>query len=293
MKVRLITAAVLLCILVPVLLTSGTLIFPLVAAFFCTAGVFEMLRCLGTHKNLAIAIPSYCLSVGLPIGLIPFCGLAEGITLKPLTLEKATHYLLLVLGVLVLYFFFMMAAAVFGRRSFAFADVAASFATTFYVTMAFVAIPMVRFGESGEYYYLLCFLGPWISDSFAYFTGYFFGRHKLIPEISPKKTVEGAVGALIFTAAFYVLFGLIIRNVAESAPNLVALAILGLLVSFVSQLGDLIASLIKREHDVKDYSRIFPGHGGVMDRFDSIVAAAPLLLIACTVDSFFGLSLFL
>lgn len=293
MKQRLITAAVLLCILVPVLLTSGTLIFPIVAAFFCVAAVFEMLRCLGTHKNLAIAIPSYAIAIGLPLGLWPYCGLGEGINIAELSTDRALTYLLLIFGILVFYFFLMVAAAVFGRRSYSFTDVTSSFAMAFYITLAFVAIPMVRFGTGGEYYYLLCFLGPWITDSFAYFTGYFFGKHKLIPEISPKKTVEGAIGGVVFCSAFYVLFGVIVGIVSGHTPNLVALAVLGVIVSVVSQLGDLIASLIKRDRGVKDYSNIFPGHGGVMDRFDSIIAAAPILLIACTVDSYFRLNLLL
>lgn len=293
MKQRLITAGVLLCILAPVLLTSGTFIFPIVAAFFCVAAVFEMLRCLGTHKNLAIAIPSYCIAIGLPLGLWPYCGLAEGISIQPLNINRAILYLLLIFGITVFYFFLMIAAAVFGRRSYSFTDVTSSFAMVFYITLAFVAIPLVRFGTGGEYYYLLCFLGPWITDSFAYFTGYFFGRHKLIPEISPKKTVEGAVGGVVSCAAFYVLFGVVVANVSGHTPSLIALAVLGVVVSIVSQLGDLIASLIKRDRDVKDYSNIFPGHGGVMDRFDSIIAAAPILLIACTVDSYLGLNLLL
>ena len=275
MKQRLITAAVLLCILAVVLLTSGTVCFPFVAAFFCTAAVFEMLRCLGTHKNPAIAIPSYALSIGLPLGLLPYCGVGEGINLLPLDIQRAMLYLLIIFCVVVFYFFLLVAAAVFGHRSYSFTDVTSSFAMVFYITIAFVAIPMVRFGQGGEYYYLLCFLGPWI------------------PEISPKKTVEGAIGGVVFCALFYVLFGVIITAVTEHTPNLIALGVLGLVVAVVSQLGDLVASLIKRDRGIKDYSNIFPGHGGVMDRFDSIIAAAPILFIACTVDAYFGLNLLL
>lgn len=289
MKQRLITAAVLLCILVPVLLTSGTMIFPIVAAFFCTAAVFEMLRCLGTHKNLAIAIPSYCLSIGLPLGLLLFFKGENGINMPILNIGNALSYLLLVFGILVFYFFLMVAAAVFGRRSYSFNDVTSSFAMVFYITLAFIAIPMVRYSEGGEYYYLLCFLGPWISDSFAYFVGYFFGKHKLIPEISPKKTVEGAVGGLIGCSACYVLFGVVVNLVSGRTPNLIVLAVLGIIISVVSQLGDLIASLIKRDRGVKDYSNIFPGHGGVMDRFDSAIAVMPVMYLLMSSSSAFTL----
>jgi phosphatidate cytidylyltransferase len=292
MKQRLITAGVLLCVLAVVLLTSGTVVFPFVASFFCAFAVFEMQRCLGTHKKLQIMIPSMLLAI-----VLPFCTLfvspRDGLMMTEASVNARAMYLLAFVGAFVVYMFFLFAAAVFGRRSVSFSEVATAYLTTFYITMAFAAIPLVRFGANGQYYYLLCFLGPWITDSFAYFTGVFFGRHKLIPEISPKKTIEGSIGGIVFCVASFVVFGLIIGGMTGSTPNYLVLGALGFLVAVVSQLGDLLASLIKREHDVKDYSNIFPGHGGVMDRFDSVIAAAPLLLIACTLDSLLPINLLL
>lgn len=290
MKQRLITAGVLLCVLAVVLLTSGTVAFPLVASFFCAFAVFEMQRCLGTLQKPQIFVPSMLLAITLPLGTL-LVGGAEGWIMKTATVNARAMFLLAFVGLFVLYMFFLFAAAVFSRRSLTFSEVAAAFLTTFYITLAFSAIPLVRFGTNGQYYYLLCFLGPWVTDSFAYFTGVFFGRHKLIPEISPKKTIEGSIGGIVFCVASFVVFGLVVGRITGNSPNYLVLGALGFLVAVVAQLGDLLASLIKREHGVKDYSRIFPGHGGVMDRFDSVIASAPLLLIACTLDSLLPINL--
>lgn len=290
MKQRLITAGVLLCVLAVVLLTSGTVAFPLAASFFCAFAVFEMQRCLGTLQKPQIFVPSMLLAITLPLGTL-LVGGAEGWIMKTATVNARAMFLLAFVGLFVLYMFFLFAAAVFSRRSLTFSEVAAAFLTTFYITLAFSAIPLVRFGTNGQYYYLLCFLGPWVTDSFAYFTGVFFGRHKLIPEISPKKTIEGSIGGIVFCVASFVVFGLVVGRITGNSPNYLVLGALGFLVAVVAQLGDLLASLIKREHGVKDYSRIFPGHGGVMDRFDSVIASAPLLLIACTLDSLLPINL--
>ena len=114
----------------------------------------------------------------------------------------------------------------------------------------------------------------------AYVVGSLFGKHKLIPEISPKKTIEGAIGGVVSATVAYLLFGLILDlAIPNIEVNYIILVLFGLVLSVVSQLGDLIASLIKREHNIKDYGKLLPGHGGIMDRFDSIMAVSTILLI--------------
>jgi phosphatidate cytidylyltransferase len=132
-----------------------------------------------------------------------------------------------------------------------------------------------------------------MTDIFAYFTGYFFGKHKLIPEISPKKTIEGSIGGILFCILAFLLFGLIVSAQTTTVPNYIGLGALGLLVSVFAQIGDLFASLLKREHNIKDFGNIFPGHGGIMDRFDSVIAVCPLLLIVCLIDSLTAVNLLL
>ncbi len=131
--------------------------------------------------------------------------------------------------------------------------------------------------DNGIYYLWLVFIGAFATDTFAYFSGFFFGRHKLCPDISPKKTVEGSVGGSVCSVAIVLLYGLLLEKKFGIEINYIKLAVLGLLIAAISQIGDLTASIIKRKYGVKDYGTLFPGHGGILDRLDSIIAVAPLV----------------
>ena len=140
----------------------------------------------------------------------------------------------------------------------------------------------------GEYLFGMIFVAAWMTDTMAYFTGRLLGKHKLCPEISPKKTVEGSIGGIVFCALSFLLYGFIVHKISGLTPNYIMLFLSGVVLSAVSQIGDLAASLIKREHGVKDYGKLMPGHGGVMDRFDSILAVSPILLVLCGFASAFA-----
>lgn len=132
---------------------------------------------------------------------------------------------------------------------------------------------------------LWTFVIAWITDSGAYFAGVFLGKHKLVPHISPKKTVEGAIGGVIACVVAGVVYYLILVNIGAgfSWGVLISLAAMSLVGSVLSQLGDFVASCIKRDSDVKDYGSILPGHGGLMDRFDSVVFIAPFVYYVLTI----------
>ncbi len=264
MRTRLITAAVGLAVLIPLLIFSDTWIFVAAASFFAAVAMFEMMRCLGVHRNLAATIPLYVLAVALPFAARLF--------------GKINSFGSLTLYLLMAYFFYLMALTIFSHGGMTFARSAEVFATGCYVSLIFSSIVMLRDAPGGEYLYLLVFLAAWVTDSFAYFTGRLLGKHKLIPAVSPKKTVEGAVGGVVFCILACLGFGLFTAVVWDATPNYIGLGISGLILSVCAQIGDLIASLIKREHGIKDYGRLFPGHGGVMDRFDSVAAVAVVLL---------------
>ncbi|MEA4920605.1 MAG: phosphatidate cytidylyltransferase [Clostridiaceae bacterium] len=131
-------------------------------------------------------------------------------------------------------------------------------------------------GEMGKYYILMPCIAAWVSDMLAYIVGRAFGKHKLAPHVSPKKTIEGSVGGILGGAIGMYLFGYVMNakfGIFMPAPALVLSGILG---AAAGQLGDLSMSLIKRNVGIKDFGRIFPGHGGVLDRFDSILFTAPI-----------------
>ena len=119
-------------------------------------------------------------------------------------------------------------------------------------------------------------------DAFALFAGMRFGKHKLAPHLSPKKTIEGSVGGFLGAALCCVLYGLVIGKVLGHAPVYWVLALYGLLGSLVSQLGDLSFSYIKRQYGIKDYGHLFREHGGVLDRFDSVLFITPAVYFIAT-----------
>ena len=131
---------------------------------------------------------------------------------------------------------------------------------------------------------LLTFICAWSCDTFAYFTGRFLGKHKLIPHVSPNKTIEGSVGGVVGAVVICIVYLLIVKNEFDTnmltwSNVVVEGAVYGLVGGALSQLGDLIASAIKRDTGIKDFGWIFPGHGGFMDRFDSVMFIAPIMYL--------------
>ena len=275
MKTRVITGGALLCVLVPILVFSNQII-PIAAAIFCVGAMFELLRVCGFHKSVALSAPLYLLAAFMPLSTYL---LKDGFRLGNLSADISRLFLLYAALFLIL-LLYLFGVAVFYRNRRQFSDFSALFMFGIYVLFGFTAVCILRYLDNGgAYYYLLIFIGAWITDTFAYFAGFFFGKHKLIPEISPKKTVEGSIGGILGCTLSFVVWGLIVGAVSEFTVHYGFLVLTGIVVSVVSQIGDLIASLLKRQHGIKDFSHLFPGHGGILDRFDSIIAVASTLLL--------------
>lgn len=276
---RILTGVIAFCfVLVPILFFADTVVLPIAVAVFSLIATYELLHCVGLHKNLWVSIPLYLVSAALPFG-------ARMMTLV------TVFALPLSLCVILLY---LLAVAVFSHGKADIQDVSTAFMLWLYTLLGFFGLIMVHDHiRGGEYLYLLAFLGAWVTDIFAYFTGMLLGRHKLIPAVSPKKTVEGAIGGVVFCTLSFVGFGLIYNNfwVADGGKTipLVAIAIVGFLVSIVSQVGDLSLSLLKRKYGIKDFGKLFPGHGGVLDRFDSVLAVSIMLTVSLVVFTLLGL----
>ena len=276
MKTRILTAIVAIGILLPVLIFSHTVIFPIAMALCAAIAVYEMAACIGLKKAWLLTLPVYLLALGMPF-LIRY---GNGLAL----IRQAG---LAIACVAVLYFF---AVLTFSHGKYKLADVAIWFMTAFYILLGFNAILVLRdFEIGGKYIYLLIFIGAWVTDTFAYFCGMLFGRggkHKLIPDVSPKKTWEGSIGGVLFCMLAMVIFGLVVNHISDLRADYAMLLIGGFLISVVSQIGDLCMSVIKRTYGIKDYGKLFPGHGGVLDRFDSILAVAVILAAFCSFFNF-------
>ena len=276
---RILTGIVAFCfVLVPVLLFADTAALPIGIAVFAMIATYEILHCVGLHKNLWLSAPMYLMSAAVPFGLRY---LADGI-------------LSLIPAVICLPLLISLAVAVFSHGKADIRDVSSAFVLWLYTIVGFMSlIYMHDFITGGRYFYLLAFIGAWVTDTFAYFTGMLLGKHKLIPDVSPKKTVEGAVGGIVFCVLAFVGFGLLYNNLwlleGDTPLPLWLMATVGLLVSLVSQIGDLSLSLLKRKYGIKDFGKIFPGHGGVMDRFDSVLAVSIMLLVCFTTLGVLGL----
>ncbi|MBE6911691.1 MAG: hypothetical protein E7473_04110 [Ruminococcaceae bacterium] len=147
------------------------------------------------------------------------------------------------------------------------------------VPLMLSVILRIRSVENGEYLILFPFIAAWLTDTGAYFTGVFLGRHKLCEKISPKKTIEGSAGGIVACVASLFVFS----HIMNLSINPVLLAVGAVLLSAIAQIGDLSFSIIKREYNIKDYGNIMPGHGGVLDRFDSSVFTIPASYILLTI----------
>lgn len=169
--------------------------------------------------------------------------------------------------------------SVFFHGKLAYEKVYATGFVTLYLVLFMSTVIQTRM-EFGTGALMLIFLCAWMTDTGAYFSGYFFGKHKLIPKVSPKKTVEGAIGGVVWCVAACALYQFIIVKCGIGISGLegyLRIMLLGAGASVLSQLGDLIASALKRDCAVKDFGTIFPGHGGILDRFDSVVFIAPFI----------------
>jgi CDP-diglyceride synthetase len=260
MKQRIITGSIITLLLIPFFFLSGTYLFNVIIAALCGIAAFEIMNCTGQLKKYALSIPALMFAVATPL------------------LGRFSYTTFAICAVIFMFYSFFI--SVFTNDEIDTNSIGVVFATVFYVTVCFTSIIKLRdIPDDGYLIYILIFVGAWVTDVCAYFTGRLFGKHKLIPKISPKKTIEGAIGGILFCALSFDIFGYITHVFFERSPDYFLLFFIGSVISVVAQLGDLTMSAIKRNYDVKDYGNLFPGHGGVLDRFDSILTLAPFLLM--------------
>ena len=267
MKVRIISAIVALIILLPVLWFSDSFLLPLATAVVGVICLFEMFGCLKIRRNLWVCVPFYLVGAFAPFGM-------RYMQNKQLLLACYAA----AVGVLAL---IMLTASVFSHRKLPTSQTASAYMTSMYIIAAFTSIVYVRdSGDKGQFLMIMMFAAPWITDTFAYLFGRKLGKHKLIPDVSPKKSIEGSIAGIICCTLTMLLYAFVCSRVWGVMCNYAILAALGVLLSIVGQIGDLAMSVIKREYNIKDYGKIMPGHGGALDRFDSVLAVAIVLAAA-------------
>lgn len=277
MKTRIITGAVLILACIPVAVYSATLALPIVAALLSILGVFEMYRCIGLAKCPALLVPAMLIGGAEPLLAYFMRGDMQRFGIQALV-------------VAFLFLFYTFSLSVFSHGTLTPGKTSLAVTMLLYICISFACVVLLRHMEHGQYTMYLVFIGAWVTDIFAYFTGMFIGKHKLLPDVSPKKTVEGAIGGVIFCTGAFLLYAVFISRLSGRSPSYFGFALIGVFVSVLSQMGDLIMSWVKRRYSIKEYGKIFPGHGGVLDRFDSVLATAPFCFLLCVIyHTCFGL----
>lgn len=176
----------------------------------------------------------------------------------------------------VLYIITLMCIAVFDNERVSVKDVGLSMFLVAYSVVMLAHITLIRASQNGVALLFLTLLGTYITDTGAYFAGSFLGKHKLIEKVSPNKTIEGAIGGILASVLSFLVYGIVMKHSGYNVSFL-NLTILSVLCAVAAQLGDLSASVIKRNFKVKDFGNLIPGHGGVADRVDSLMFVAPVI----------------
>lgn len=281
MKTRIITALVGIVVLAAVLFTFDTLVFNLVVSAITLIAVHEIYNALGFEKK---DWPLYT-------AIVPFT------LLVMLSNYRNVRWLVMPAAFLLVLFYAIYLVVRNGVISYQKVGGLVMFSgIVVFCFYSFIylkdLLPVEQYGHDAIFFILLILCFAWGGDTCAYFAGRAFGKHKLCPVVSPKKTVEGAIGGVLGTMVFGVIVTLAYSVAADRMETFtqsnigvsmyLIIALLGCVAAVLGIYGDLFASVVKRQCGIKDYGTIFPGHGGVLDRFDSVMFIAPFVTMVIT-----------
>ncbi len=255
-RTRLISGIILVIIALITVISGGPLLFGTLL-IISLIGMSELYRVLNVHNQL--------------LGGVGYLGAIGYYVL--LWLGKMEYVLPLTIACIIT----LMAVYVFSYPGFKAEQVMLVFFGIFYVAVMLSYIYQTRNLEQGAFLVWLVFLCSWGCDTCAYCVGMLIGKHKMAPRLSPKKSVEGGIGGIVGAALLGVIYALCINRFANVGANILNYALICGVGAIISQVGDLAASAIKRNHAIKDYGRLIPGHGGILDRFDSVIFTAPII----------------
>ena len=255
---RLLSGIVLVAIILATIIPGGIIL--LVANMLISlVGVYELYRVLGIEKKLP-GITGY-------VAVVIYYGL--------LFMGKTQNMLILI----IVFLMCLLAQYVFMFPKYKTEEISNAIMCMLYAGVMLSYIYNVRAGDNGAYTVWLIFLCSWGSDTCAYLAGVAFGKHKMAPVLSPKKSIEGAIGGVVGAAVLGAVYASVFADKITINNPVIVFAVICAVGALISMVGDLAASAIKRNHDIKDYGRLIPGHGGIMDRFDSVIYVAPVIWI--------------
>lgn len=264
MKNRVVSAVSIIFFFAAIVLFNGS--FPIalnIAVSLVSAlAIYEIVSALGLTRSYALLIPSMIFSAAIPF-------LSMGYNLE------------------IAYFVYtvvIFTTQIFYHKMITFRELGVIYSMTLMIPSALQTIIDIREcgGEHGMFYVIIAISSAWVADTGAFFAGSFWGKHKLCPEISPKKTIEGVVGGFVLNITAMLVFGYIFQVIYyrhSVAVSYLTLLLIGIFSTVLSILGDLSFSLIKRSCHIKDFSEMIPGHGGILDRFDSVIFVAPFVYL--------------
>ena len=263
MKQRVLSGACLVLLFAAIIVFNRS--FPLalniVVALISATAVLELVKALGLTKKWFLAGPAI-----LAAAVVPFCS-------HEWEFLAYCVFTLLIFSAMIVY-----------HQEATFKEVGMLYSMVVLIPSALQTLVSLRdLSENhGMFYVLIAVLSAWVADAGAYFAGTFFGKHKLCPNISPKKTIEGAIGGVVVDVLFMLLCGVLFTEIyyqGQAKADYLVLFIIGFFGAALSILGDLSFSIIKRSCHIKDFGQVIPGHGGILDRFDSVIFTAPFVYL--------------
>ncbi|MBQ3215290.1 MAG: phosphatidate cytidylyltransferase [Oscillospiraceae bacterium] len=256
---RTIVGLVLAPVLLVVVLVMPKIVTALVVGIFCSISVYELLDSTKLVRNARMLL--YTTVAAFFVALWSYCGCPD------------------VLGLLgiVAFYALLFSEIMLADMKIPFSRLAMCMTGGLLIPFLLSSIVRILNMDEGRYYIMIPFVVAFLDDIGAYFIGSFFGKHKLCPNMSPNKTVEGFFGGLTSAVIGMLIYCLILQIGFGFEINYLLAVVYGLIGALAGVFGDLTFSVIKRQTGIKDYGNIFPGHGGILDRFDSVVIVAPLI----------------
>lgn len=259
MLVRIISATVLIPVLIVFLVWLPKVCTAILFGVICAIGAYELLKGTGLVKQVRLII--YSMFSAFALSLVSFYG------------SSYPWFL----GCLFVFVALLFAELLISKAKLPVRNLAVCLVGGFVIPMLLCAVVRIFASDNGRMLVYAPFIAAFASDTGAYFVGKFLGKHKLAPVISPKKTVEGFLGGLGSAVIVMLIYCLVLQFACSLRVNYFYALIYGLLGSAAGVFGDLSFSAIKRQVGIKDYGKLIPGHGGILDRFDSVIIVAPLL----------------